>query len=276
MSAESSGRWPAPDWPAATQWSVCVRSLTDDRVLLERHPDRVLRTASVGKVFLLLEVARQAVAGECDLGERVARLPEDGVADSGVWYLMDQAELPVGDLCTLVGAFSDNLATNVLVRRFGIQAVRAASTALGCTESALLDRVREERLPEHPPTLSLGTAAELSSVMARISRGEAVSEPASAMVWRWLAAGADLSMVAAAFGLDPLAHAEPDRGITLVNKTGTISTARIDIGCVTGPAGGLAYAVGANWDADAADDPRDQVLATMREIGAELRRRVGG
>ncbi len=68
--------------------------------------------------------------------------------------------------------------------------------------------------------------------MARLHRGDIVSPEVSARVLRWVAANADLSMVAAAFGLDPLAHAEPDRGITLINKTGTISTVRADVGIV--------------------------------------------
>lgn len=91
---------------------------------------------------------------------------------------------------------------------------------------------------------------------------------------RWLAARSDLSMVAAAFDLDPLAHAEPDRGITLIDKTGTIGTARIDVGIVTGPAAQIAYAVLANWAVE--KDPRDEVLAAMREIGRRIRHAVGG
>jgi beta-lactamase class A len=178
------------------------------------------------------------------------------------------------DLCVLVGAFSDNLATNVLVRRVGIEAVQRRSRELGCPRSALLDRVRLARGPEHPPTLSVGSAGELADLMSRLHQGSVVSATASRRVQRWLAANADLSMVAAAFDLDPLAHAEADRGITLVNKTGTISTARADIGVVGGSTGTVAYAVLASWDDDL--DPRDDVLATMRCIGRAIRERTCG
>ena len=91
---------------------------------------------------------------------------------------------------------------------------------------------------------------------------------------RWLAANADLSMVAAALDLDPLAHGEADRGVTLVNKTGTISTARGDVGVVGGPDATLAYAVLATWPQHV--DARDQVLAAMRAVGQQLRAAVGG
>lgn len=258
------------------EWSVCVRDAATSEVLASEDPDLVLRTASVGKLFLLIEVARQAEAGEVDLGEELVRTDGDLVADSGLWHLMRREAFAVEDLCWLIGGFSDNLATNILVRRIGIDAVTATSRSLGFVRSALLDRVRDERGLDDPWTLSAGSAEELSELMARLHRGDIVSPEVSARVLRWVAANADLSMVAAAFGLDPLAHAEADRGVTLVNKTGTISTVRADVGIAAGPAAAVAYAVVASWPDDAARDPRDRVLAEMAAIGAAVRRHIGG
>jgi len=262
-----------PALPTA-EWSICLRDADTGLVLAEYQSEEQLRTASVGKIFLLIEIARQIGAGDLDPAELLERRPEEWVEDSGIWYLLSRKSLTVDDLCFLIGLCSDNLATNALVRRVGIDAVGRTSRALGWTRSELLDRVRPDRGPDDPPTLSRGTGAELSDVMVRLHRGEVVDSRASQRVLRWLAAGADLSMVAAAFDLDPLAHAEPDRGITLVNKTGTISTARIDVGTVTGPDQRVAYAVLANWPDG--QDPRDQVLAGMREFGRRIRRAVGG
>lgn len=266
--------WTLPDLPAAARWSVVVRDVGDDAVLAAAQPDQLQLTASIGKLFLLVEVAVRLAEGALDPEEPLTWAEEEHVADSGIWYLMDRRTLGVRDLCVLVGAFSDNLATNVLLRRVGLTAVQARAVALGCTRSTLLDRVRRHRTPADPPTLSVGTAAELSAVLVALHRGVVVSPAVSAQVLAWLAAGADLSMVAAAFDLDPLAHAEPDRGVTLVNKTGTISTARGDVGVVSGPAATLAYAVLATWPEQA--DPRDAVLAAMRAVGQQLRSAVGG
>ena len=69
-------------------WSVCVRDAATSEVLAEHDPLAVLRTASIGKLFLLIEIAAQAEAGELDLGEELARTDEDLVADSGLWHLM--------------------------------------------------------------------------------------------------------------------------------------------------------------------------------------------
>lgn len=255
-------------------WSVAVRDAADGTLLAVHEPDHQQRTASLGKIFLLVEVAAGLASGALDPDEALTWTDEEHVADSGLWYLMRQRTLGVADLAVLVGAFSDNLATNVLLRRVGVDTVQARARTLGCSRSTLLDRVRLQRTPQDPPTLSVGTAGELSAVLVALHQGTAVSPAASRQVLTWLAADADLSMVAAAFDLDPLAHADPDRGVTLVNKTGTISTVRGDVGLVAGPARTLAYAVLAQWPE--AVDARDAVLATMRRLGGQLRKAVAG
>lgn len=255
-------------------WSVCVRDGATGEVVAAQDPAAVLRTASIGKVFLLIEAAARLASGAQDGAELLTWRDDEFVADSGLWYRMASRALPFVDLCALVGAFSDNLATNVLVRHLGLAGPRARARELGCVDSALLDRIRAERGPDVPPTLSVGRADELSGVLVALEQGASVPPEVSARVLEWLGAGADLSMVAAAFGLDPLAHDEADRGVHLINKTGTISTARIDIGLVRGPGRTLAYAVGANWAEGT--DPRDQVLADMRSVGDVLREAVGG
>ncbi len=168
-----------------------LRDAATGDVLGAAGADRVLPAASLGKLLLLVEVARSL-----DLAEPLTRLPEDAVADSGLWQHLAVDTLAAGDLAALVGAVSDNLATNVLLRRVGLEAV-----------------------------------------------------------------------VASAFGLDPLAHALPDRGLQLRHKTGADAGVRADAGLL----GGLAYAVLARFD----DARRDEVLGVMRSLGAALRAQSG-
>ena len=78
-------------------------------------------------------------------------------------------------------------------------------------------------------------------------------------------------MVASAFGLDPLSHAEPDRGLTLWNKTGTDAGVRADVGLVRTPDAAFSYAAIANWRVS---DPRDEVLGTMAEVGRVMKQRL--
>ena len=263
--------------PAAdrrVRWSMCVRG-PNGRQLAAADPSASLRTASIGKILLLLETARRFEARTLSPRAMLTRSPGVYVADSGLWQHLTTERLPVEDVATLIGAVSDNLATNVLLARIGLPAVAALAASLGLAQTALLDRVRTDRGPEHPVALSIGSAGDLSWLMSLLSRRELLSSAVSGHLDRWLAAGSDLSMVAGAFGLDPLAHVDADRGYLLRSKTGTNTGVRCDVGYVRGPRAALAYAVLANWDAGLDPEPRDGVLAAMRAVGDRLRTHVG-
>ncbi|MEB4613179.1 serine hydrolase, partial [Leucobacter sp. M11] len=269
-----SADWSLPALDPRITWSIRVLDEATAEPLLEHSPDTQCETASIGKVFLLIEVARRIADGTID-PEEIVPIPEEfAVADSGILYRMRDQRLCAWDLALLVGAFSDNLATNALLHRCGLEAVRAVAPELGYTRTSLHDYIRDERTPEMPWTPSYGTARELADVFLRLSRGEIVSPEVSARVLGWLASDADTSMVADAFVLDPLAHVDPEyQGIVLRHKTGTTSFARIDVGTVTGAAGSVAYAVAANWR-NVPGDLRVPAMDAMREIGEQIRQRV--
>ncbi len=270
---------------AGLEWSVLVRDLETGEALDVVTPERVVRTASIGKLFLLLRAARLLVSGEQDPDEVLVPGPDDEVADSGLWYLLREPGLRFADACTLVGAVSDNRATNVLIEKIGIDAAQAESRALGYQHTALLDKVRDERTPDLPPTLSLGCATDLCDLAVRLAGGSTGVEEAQGVVLdpqvreqvnAWLGTDTDTSMVAGGFGLDPLAHLDADDGVVLRHKTGTIQTARCDVGWArnenTGR--GVAWAVLVNWPDDSPLCVRLGVLQAMHGLGEALRRRI--
>ena len=248
-------------------WSVCVRG---GEVLAQVGSDHVLPTASMGKVLLLLEVARRLDDGSLDPDTRWRPHPEDRVGDSGLWQHLREPDLSIGSLAVLVAAVSDNLATNVLLRHVGLDSLEAMSRDLGIQRTRVLDRIRDVRTPTDAPWPSEGCAAELSLLMSRIAHGDAVSAGVSTMVARWLALDVDTSMVASALGLDPLAHV--DGPLRLFHKTGADVGVRADAGHIDGPAGSCSYAVLAHWDTP--DPTADEVLRAMRSIGELIRERV--
>lgn len=263
----------ASDALRGTQWSVAVRDATSGATLVELDSHRLLRTASVGKVFTLVEVAARLTAGELDPLLPVERRSTAPVADSGLWQHLTSEVLPVVDVAALVGAVSDNLAANALLELVGLEAVRTRAAKHAADGSTLHDLVRDVRGADDPPTLSEGSAADWAALFAGLKRGTVESPRVSELVLGWLAGGADLSMVASAFGLDPLSHAGgADRGISLWNKTGTDAGVRADAGAIDQGGRTLAYAVLCNWSPVADSDPRDAVLAAMAGIGASLRR----
>jgi beta-lactamase class A len=254
---------------AAVEWAISIRNAAGHE-LARCDADRAMRTASVGKLLLLIEVARQRDAGELSGAALLSRDPEFLVADSGLWQHLQVEKLSVADLCVLIASVSDNVATNVVLNKVGLPALRTLAESLGLVHTALLDYVRDHRGPDNPAALSTGSASELSRLMSQLSRNELVSPIVSEQVNTWLATGVDLSMVASAFGLDPLAHVLTDRNILIRNKTGADPGVRADVGTVGRGAGRYSYAVIANWDASNTA-LRDVVLCGMNGIGALLR-----
>jgi beta-lactamase class A len=233
------------------RWSISVPGRA------EHEPGRRLRTASIGKLLLLIEVARGIEDGSLDPGELLSKDPALAVADSGLWQHLAVGALPLADVAVLIASVSDNYATNVMLARVGLPAVRRTAARLHLHETELLDFVRNKRASHHPPTLSTGAAGELAGLMQHIARRTLLTRAVSERMDTWMATSVDLSMVASGFGDDPLAHTT-----TVRNKTGTDDGIRADVGFI----GDQAYAVLANYPAG----DTWLVMRAMREIGAAL------
>lgn len=265
-----------PPLDPRARWSVRVVDAVTGDVLAEHEPDAVCETASIGKVFLLIEVARRIADGRLRADQRVEIPAEHVVADSGLLYRMLEQRVTVHDAALLVGAVSDNLATNALISLCGLDEVRAVAGELGYRDTSLHDYIRNERTPEMPWTPSYGTGRELADLMRRLGARDVVSPDVSDQVLECLAAGTDTSMLADAFLLDPLAHPDAEyQGMLLRHKTGSTSFARIDIGWLQGPAASVAYAVAANWKGRE-EDLRAPVIDGMRGLGERIRAHVTG
>ena len=144
-------------------------------VLASYEPDTLLPTASVGKVFLLIEVAARVERGELELAHLVDRDAVPPVADSGLWQHLATSRLPLADVARLVGTVSDNWATNALLDVVGLEAVQDCAAVWAPGGSMLHDQVRDVRRAGEPPTLSEGCASDWTQVFEALARGEVVS-----------------------------------------------------------------------------------------------------
>jgi beta-lactamase class A len=251
------------------QVSASVLDLDTGKTLVAIDERIVLPTASIGKILLLVEVSARLTDRDFSGYGILDKTPRDSIGDSGVWQHLQAPSLPVADLATLVGATSDNLATNVLLRQVGLDAVRARTESVGLLRTALLDLVRDSRGPDDAPQLSVGSTAELSWLFAALARGEIVDALTSSRVLGWLSLNADLSLVASAFGLDPLSHRGTDHGLLLVNKTGSDVGVRAEAGVLRGPRTAVAYAVSVQFNDDGIA-PRLRVLDALRTVGLDI------
>lgn len=250
---------------------------TDVRTMFGTDPlagidqNRQLRTASVGKILLLIELAAQLEAGTLDQHQLLATNTLPAVSGSGFLQYLEVPELSIRDLAVLVAAASDNHATNLLLARVGLDQVGLRAGSLGLRATGLHDMVRDQRGEDTPPTLSTGSALELAGLAAAVAAGSLVSEQVSQQLCSWLATNADTSLVAAAFDLDPLEHAgQAEAGVSLWNKTGTDQGVRADVGWVRLSHRSVAYAAIANWPGGSTD-ATPAVLAGMREIGVSIK-----
>lgn len=252
------------------RWSVLVQDADTGETLLSERQERVLNTASIGKLFLLHRLLVDVDEGLRRLEDTATRLPHEMIGASGLWSRMQADTFSLYDLGLLIGAVSDNDATNVLGRVVGMERVRQHALDLGFEHTRLNDIVRWPIPPGYPKRLSEGNASELVRLVRMIADGDGLSEGSRDTLARWLAAGTDHSMVAQPFNFDPLDHDFFDRGVWLWSKTGTLRSVRGDVGIVMTDERRVAYAVLAQWEQG--KDPRDAVLAAMAEVGRLIHR----
>jgi beta-lactamase class A len=260
---------------AEARVSASAADLDSGEVLLAIDERVSLPTAEVGSLLLLIEVAAQVAAGRLSPADELAR--DSAVDDTrvddpragGLWSSLLAPSLTVVDAATLVGAVRDPLAMNALARRVGLDAVHARAESLELRRTALLDFARSSRGPDDAPQFSVGAAAELQGLVRSLVRGDCVDTAVSNRVLGWLSTGSDLSMVAAAFGLVPVAHRERDHGLQLVNLTGAAEGVRSEVGALRGGTRGIAYAVTVVFD-DVDLVARLRVLDVLRTVGFDL------
>ena len=89
---------PGLDQPGGTaRWSVCVVDADTGADLAGREPGLVLPTASVAKVFALVELAARLESGDLRPDLVLDRRSVAPVRDSGLWQHLHVDELPLED-----------------------------------------------------------------------------------------------------------------------------------------------------------------------------------
>jgi len=202
---------------------VCVRDLTTGDTI-ELHPDEVFPTASSIKLAVLYELYRQAEEGRIDLAE-VTRPPIPRVGGGGILQeLGDRVSLTWRDLGVLMVGWSDNEATNVLVRRVGLAPVNQRLDSLGLPRTRLrrlmMDLEAARRGDEN-----VSTPREMARLAEIVAKGDSLSA----------ARAADLLAVAAvADEGSPFRRGLPT-GTRAVTKPGALEGVRCEAAWVDVP-----------------------------------------
>ncbi|CAB4716483.1 MAG: serine hydrolase [Actinobacteria bacterium] len=259
-------------------------------------PDRPVVAASVFKVPVLIELCRQAAAGQVDLTAPLRHPAGDRTLGGiGLSAMLDEVVLSVRDTAYLMMAVSDNHATDVLIDLVGLEAVNAGLERLGLTTTRLLtdcrglfaeiaedigEEVDDDALSRpdaelrarlqatrafDPARTSATTARESTTLLGAIWADTAGPAEACAEARRILGLQVWPHRLAAGF---------PDSRIRLSGKTGTVTYVRNEAGVVEYPDGGR-YAVGV-FVRDPLEELRnptaDRIIGTLGRLAVDALR----
>ncbi|MFF0740274.1 serine hydrolase [Streptomyces sp. NPDC004111] len=271
---------------AGVEGFVHARDLDSGAEFGHRAGERVV-LASVFKIPIALEYARQAAAGVLDPAARhtvSAAYRAGGSATDGCRY---DVEMSARDLAFMMMTISDNAATDLLLDLVGIDRVRALLDGLGFTGfgvsscRALDDGIRRElglapgsRIDDHltglpdARLLALGvndparspssTPREVTALLAAIWQDAAGPAQACAEV---------RSIMGQQVWQHRLVSGFPESGVRIAGKTGTDFAVRNEAGVVRYP-DGKRYAVGVFLRSSS---PADRQPRTDRAIGRAAR-----
>jgi beta-lactamase class A len=216
---------------------------TGDRVSL--HADEVFPTASAIKVFVLGALFEGAAAGRIALDERCSLSHAARTLGSGVLvHLSPGLEPTWSDLATLMMMVSDNLATNLLVDRIGIDAINAHIVAAGLERTALNGRIDFSRLAADKTALGVATPADFVRYFAGLRRGELLDAAHAERMLDVLRIQKYIEPLRRMLPADPYARefGDPDP-VWVASKTGSLSGLRCEAGLVHTPRAEWAIAV---------------------------------
>ncbi|TDB70745.1 serine hydrolase [Micromonospora sp. KC723] len=219
--------------------------------------DRQSVIASVFKILLVLEFARQAAAGQLDPTERVVVTAADRLGGWGVAGCADDVEMSLRDLAYLTMSVSDNTAAELLLRRVGADVLPMLAAELGLPRTRIVggprqlvemmladvgarteadfarifptltaDRIRAMRVFDPERTTS-STARELTRLLSLIWRDQAGPAAACATVRELMSR--QLFWTRLASGFPP--------GVRVASKTGTLPGLHLDAGVAEYPDG---------------------------------------
>ncbi|MDR3590056.1 MAG: class A beta-lactamase-related serine hydrolase [Negativicutes bacterium] len=204
-------------------YSLAVKDLASGRQW-EWNP-RPMRSASLIKIFIMIEAFRQSADGRLNLDEKQPVTEDVQVGGAGplehaapgtlkTWY----------ELIDLMIVESDNTATNMLINRLTFAAVNAAIAGLGCRDTVLrrkmMDFVSAEAGRENYTSVG-----EMVSVLECLYRHRCLGPDRDETMLSILRGQQDKCKL-------PLLLPE---GVQLAHKTGELDGAEHDAGIVYGP-----------------------------------------
>lgn len=246
----------------AGEVAVSVRVMDENNEVVchwQYHGQRVMPTASLIKLPVMLEAYRQSNAGEIALTDMLTVRAEDQVPGSGILtdHFSPGLRLSLRDAIRLMICYSDNTATNLVVDHIGLPSTAQTMAQLGWPETQLHSKVfrRDTSIAlDRSERYGLGstTAEDMTDLLVQLEQGELVSAEASQAMLEHLLSCDD----------SPKLPRDLPKGFTVAHKTGSVNRSRTAAGIISGP--GIKFAIcvltDKNEDASWSDDNAAHVL----------------
>ncbi len=219
--------------------AVAIKHLaTGER--FEFAANRAMPTASLIKIAVMVEAYRQADAGRIDLEQRITLLAGDKVPGSGILttHFSAGTQVSLRDAIRLMIAYSDNTATNLVLKQIGIRSTAETMEKLGFPNTKIHAKVfrRDTSVfPDRSKRFGLGstTALETVQLLEQLYRKQLASPAASDAMLKHLENCQDRTKLPRFLG----PH------VTIAHKTGSLATVRTDAGIISSPSGPLVICV---------------------------------
>ncbi len=206
-----------------------------------------VRTASTIKLPILCAVFDAVARGQAKWTDPLTVTKDEKVSGTGIIAseISDGLQFPLRDVANLMIVLSDNTATNLILERFGADAVNAYLDRIGIKTTRsmrkILGRQSEERmgysaagkLPENRKYgIGVSTPRDMVTILERLEKGEIVSADASKEILAILRRCQDGNGIRRRAG-----------DAKVANKTGALDALRSDVGIVYTPRGRIAMAI---------------------------------
>ena len=220
-------------------FAVAFKSLDDSSKTLFINEEEIFHAASTMKTPVMVELFKQADAGEFALDDSIVVKNEfRSIVDSSK-YQMDISSDSEGELYDVIGqkrsirqliddmiTMSSNLATNILIEKAGAEKVTQTMRSYGADSIQVLRGV--EDIKAYEQGLSNRTnAMDLLILFEKLGRGEAVSPEASK----------EMITILSKQHFNEMIPAKLPKEVDVAHKTGWITGVNHDSGLITLPDG---------------------------------------
>jgi beta-lactamase class A len=200
---------------------IAVKDLTSGETFFI-HGDEIMPQASSIKIAVLADLYLQAQQGKLKLTDEYVVRKEDLVSGSDIMLGLTPGvtRLTLRDLATMMVAVSDNSATNVLIRRVGMESVNAMLDGLGLHATRLRRQMMDLKAASEGRE-NVSTPREMMTLLETIYHGKLLDKELTADFIKMLSTHKESSLLQ---GL-------PD-DVAAASKPGELEAVRNDSGII--------------------------------------------